>query len=120
MPISEVPPGTVVRVPFPHTGTETRQRRPALVVANTGPQAQPFLLWALMITSATHRPWLGDVAIPDHEAIGLPIPSVIRTAKVATVEITRVDPLGTIDPTTLASVRAEVSRRLDLAARAAE
>ena len=31
-------PGTAVRVPFPHTDAETRQRRPALVIATTGPE----------------------------------------------------------------------------------
>lgn len=114
MPTFDPRPGTVVSVPFPHTGTETRQRRPALVIAGTGPEEEPFLIWALMITSAAHRPWRGDVAIPDPAAIGLRIPSVIRTAKVATVEIARADPLGTIDPETLSLVHTELSRHLGL------
>ena len=114
MPTFDARPGAVVSVPFPHTGTETRQRRPALVVARTGPEDEPFLLWALMITSAAHRPWLGDVAISNPAAIGLLIPSVIRTAKIATIEIARAEPLGTLDPETLSSVRAEIGRRLSL------
>jgi mRNA interferase MazF len=114
MPISDAPmaPGTAVRVPFPHTDAETRQRRPALVIATTGPEKEPFLLWVLMITSAAHRRWNGDVDIPDPASIGLLIPSVIRTAKIATVEIARADALGEIGAETLASVRAAVGRRL--------
>jgi mRNA interferase MazF len=112
MPTFDARPGTVVSVPFPHTGTETRQRRPALVLARTGPEEEPFLLWALMITSAAHRPWRGDVPISDPEAVGLRIPSVIRAAKIATIEIARAEPLGTIDPETLSSVRAEIRRCL--------
>jgi mRNA interferase MazF len=116
MPISDgLPgPGTAVRVPFPHTDAESRQRRPALVIATAGPEEEPFLLWVLMITSAAHRRWGGDVEIPDPAAIGLLIPSVIRTAKIATVEIARADPLGEIATETLDAVRAHVGRRLGL------
>lgn len=116
MPTSDIRlgPGTAVRVPFPHTDAETRQRRPALVIATTGPEDEPFLLWVLMITSAAHRRWSGDVEIRDPASIGLLIPSVIRTAKIATVEIARAGPLGAIDEATLAAVRAELARRLGL------
>lgn len=107
-------PGTAVRVPFPYTDAESRQRRPALVIAKAGPEEEPFLLWVLMITSAAHRRWSGDVEIPDPASIGLLIPSVIRTAKIATVEIARADPLGEIAPETLAAVRSELARRLSL------
>ena len=103
-----------MRVPFPHTDAETRQRRPALVIATAGPDEEPFLLWVLMITSAAHRRWSGDVEIPDPASIGLLIPSVVRTAKIATVEIARADPLGEIGAETLNAVRALVARRLDL------
>jgi mRNA interferase MazF len=116
MPTSDVGPrpGTAVRVPFPHTDTETRQRRPALVIATTGPEDEPFLLWVLMITSAAHRRWSGDVEILDPASLGLLIPSVIRTAKIATVEIARADPLGEIDAQTLAAVRVEVRSHLGI------
>jgi len=39
-----------------------------------------------MITSAENRIWSGDVPIRDLAAAGLPAPSVIRTAKIATIE----------------------------------
>ncbi len=103
-----------VRVPFPHTDAEPRQRRPGLVIATSGPDAEPFLVWVLMITSAAHRRWAGDVEIPDPASIGLLIPSVIRTAKIATLEIARADPLGEIAAETLDAVRAHVAHRLGL------
>jgi mRNA interferase MazF len=114
MPISDLRPGTVVRVPFPHSDTEGRQRRPALVVATAGPDAEPFLLWTLMITSAAHRRWIGDIDLPDPASVGLLIPSVIRTAKVATVEIARAAALGEIDADTLQAVRTVMGQRLAL------
>jgi mRNA interferase MazF len=116
MPTSDVllEPGTAVRVSFPHTDAETRQRRPGLVIAATGPAEAPFLLWVLMITSAAHRRWTGDVEIPDPASIGLLIPSVIRTAKIATVEIARADPLGEVAAETLEAVRQHLRRGLGL------
>jgi mRNA-degrading endonuclease toxin of MazEF toxin-antitoxin module len=116
MPTSDarLAPGTAVRVPFPHTDADARQRRPALVIATTGPETAPFLLWVLMITSAAHRRWSGDVEVPDPASIGLLIPSVIRTAKIATVEIARADPLGQIAAETLDHVRARVGQTLGI------
>jgi mRNA interferase MazF len=101
-------------VPFPYSDAETRQHRPALVVAQAGQDAEPFLLWVLMITSAENRGWAGDVAIPDAAAAGLPIPSVIRTAKIAALDIGRAEPRGRVAPETLIEVRAELARRLGL------
>src|SRR5208337_3763176 len=76
----------VIRVPFPYTDRPVRQRRPALVIAVLGMQAQLRLLWVLMITSAENRGWPGDVALADLPATGLPAPSLVRTEKVASVD----------------------------------
>jgi mRNA interferase MazF len=116
MATSEVryPAGTVVQVPFPYTDAETKQHRPALVVATAGEGAEPFLLWVLMITSAAHRRWPDDVVIPDLVKAGLPAPSVIRTAKIATIDCGRARVLGRIDPATLAETLALVGLRLCL------
>lgn len=107
-------PGTVARVPFPYTGAETRQHRPALVVATTGSEDVPFLLWVVMITAAENRPWTGDVAIPDFAAAGLPIPSVVRSAKIATIDLARAEARGQVAPETLAAVRSAIAHRLGL------
>jgi mRNA interferase MazF len=77
--------GNVVWVPFPHVEDGSLHPRPALIVA-TGLGPAGTLCWALMITNARRQSWPGDVAIGDHAAVGLPIPSKVRTAKIATLE----------------------------------
>jgi mRNA interferase MazF len=71
----------IVKVPFPYTNRPIQQHRPALVVARLHHPGMPELLWVLMITSATHRRWPGDV-----EIAGLPAPSIVRCTKIATIE----------------------------------
>jgi len=80
-----ISPGDVVWVPFPHVKDASLHPRPALIVA-TGLGPAGALCWALMITNAKRGNWPGDVLIADHAAVGLPIPSKIRSAKVATLE----------------------------------
>ncbi len=84
MPIFKI--WDVIKVPFPYTDRPVRQRRPALVVAAGGMQEDHGLVWALMITSAENRGWCGDVEITDLNMSGLPAPSLVRTAKIATLE----------------------------------
>jgi mRNA interferase MazF len=76
----------VVKVPFPYTDRPVRQHRPALVVAAGKLEAAHGLLWVLMITSATNRGWADDVLISNLKTAGLPAASVIRCAKIATIE----------------------------------
>lgn len=84
----------VVKVPFPYTDRPARQRRPALIVAADGLQQDHGLLWVLMITSAGNRGWPGDVEVMDLAGAGLPAPSVIRTAKIATIEAKVAERIG--------------------------
>lgn len=100
--------GDVVRVPFPYTDRATRQHRPALVVSATELQSQHDLLWVLMITSAENRGWPGDVPIANLAKAGLPVPSVVRTAKIATIQARDADRLGAVD----ARVRGTIMNRL--------
>lgn len=102
-------PGDVVTVPFPYTDRSTRQRRPALVVSSNGLQAQHGLLWVLMITSAENRGWPGDVAITNLVGAGLPAASVIRTAKIATIEARDAEFRGKITPRAMAGVARNLS-----------
>ncbi len=109
----DVVPGDVIKVPFPYTDARTTARRPALVVAHSGPAENPaLLLWALMITSAENRFWPDDVAIDDLASAGLPAPSVVRCAKIATLDAARAEPLGRLAPDTFAAVRATLAARL--------
>jgi mRNA interferase MazF len=51
-----------------------------------------------MITSAANRGWPGDVPVTNLAAAGLPAPSVIRTAKIATIEASYATRLGKVSP----------------------
>jgi mRNA interferase MazF len=96
--------GDIVRVPFPYTDRETRQRRPALVVSSGPIGEDDALLWVVMITSAENRTWPGDVTIPRHLQAGLPAPSVVRTLKIATIEKRFAERLGKVSLLTLKTV----------------
>ncbi|MGH7581791.1 MAG: type II toxin-antitoxin system PemK/MazF family toxin [Gemmatimonadales bacterium] len=82
-------PFDVVVVPFPFSDRLAEKRRPALVVS-TRSLARFGVIWLIMITSADNPSWSCDVAIPDLERAGLPAPSVVRPAKIACVEFSRV------------------------------
>lgn len=84
----------LVKVPFPYTNRPVQQRRPALVVAVPDAPGAPELLWVLMVTSAANRGWPGDVAVSDLAATGLPAPSVVRSAKIATIEAQDAEQIG--------------------------
>lgn len=84
MPIFEQ--GDVVKVPFPYSDRPVRQFRPALVISTGGIEERHGLLWVAMITSARNRGWAGDIRIENLARAGLPAPSVVRGAKIATIQ----------------------------------
>lgn len=100
--------GDVVKVPFPYTDRATRQFRPALVVSAGEIEDAHGLLWVVMITSAENRGWLGDVRVGNLAAAGLPVPSLIRTAKIATIDASDAARLGKVP----AELFRQVARRL--------
>jgi mRNA interferase MazF len=104
--------GDVVKVPFPYTDRATRQSRPALVVAAGDLEDVHGLLWVVMITSAENRRWPGDLAIVDLSVAGLPAPSVIRTAKIATIEASDATRIGRIVPSLYRRVSSRLSENL--------
>jgi mRNA interferase MazF len=98
--------GAIVRVPFPYTDRDTRQRRPALVVSDGNLGRDRGLVWVVMITSAANSRWPDDVLIDhDHAALGLPVPSLIRPAKIATIDAAAADRIGMLDEGRMAAVR---------------
>jgi len=107
--------GDVVKVPFPYTDRSTRQFRPALVASLGGIEAAHGLLWVVMITSAENRGWPGDVAIGNLAMAGLPVPSVIRTAKIATIEAADAEKLGKVSRALFGQVAGHLQRELGLA-----
>lgn len=84
----------IVKVPFPYTDRPIRQYRPALVVAAGQVASAHGLLWVLMITSADNRRWRDDVPVSDLAASGLPAPSMVRCAKIATIETRDAERIG--------------------------
>lgn len=80
----------VVVVPFPYADRLAEKKRPALVVSNPKLEAEYGLVWLAMITSASNRRWSCDVEIADIAMSALPAPSLIRPAKIATVDRTRI------------------------------
>lgn len=86
----------IIKVPFPYTNRPVRERRPAVVVAANGIQPEHGLLWVLMITSAENHGWPGDVLVSNLSVAGLPAESVVRTAKIATIEIKEAERIGSL------------------------
>ena len=73
------------------------------------------LLWVVMVTSAANRRWPDDVTlVDDYRACGLPAPSLIRTAKIATIDCAAAEPLGKLDYKRLSEVTAAIRRTLAL------
>ncbi len=70
------------------------------------------LLWVMMITSAANRGWPGDVPVNNLAAAGLPVPSVIRTAKIATIEATDAAKLGKVPPALFRRVAGQMQKIL--------
>jgi mRNA interferase MazF len=108
--------GDVVKVPFPYTDRATRQSRPALVVSAGGLEKAHNLLWVIMITSAENRGWPDDVAVNNLSLAGLPAPSVIRVAKIATIDASDATKLGKISAALVKQVLGGIGRELGLVA----
>jgi mRNA interferase MazF len=106
--------GDIVKVPFPYTDRSTRQSRPALVVSIPSLEDAHGLMWVVMITSAENRGWPGDIVITALSRAGLPAPSVIRPAKIATIDASDATKLGTISAAMIQQVLDRVGRTLGM------
>jgi mRNA interferase MazF len=80
----------VVVVPFPYTDRLAEKRRPAVVVSVPDVSTKYGLVWLLMVTSAHNPGWDCDVLVSDLKAAGLPSPSRVRPAKIATADAARI------------------------------
>jgi len=54
----------------------------------------------------------GDVPVRDLKRGGLPVASIVRTAKLATIEANGADGLGALSPASLAAVLEKIQREL--------
>jgi mRNA interferase MazF len=107
-------PGDVVKVPFPYTDRSTRQSRPALVVSSASLQEAHNLVWVVMITSAENRGWPSDVSITALGRAGLPVASVIRPAKIATIDAADATKLGSVSESQLRKVIDSIGKELQM------
>lgn len=106
--------GDVIKVPFPYTDRSTRQSRPALVVSTAPLEDSHRLVWVVMITSAENRGWSGDVPVSDLSLAGLPAPSLIRTAKIATIDAADATKLGEVSAASFRKVIKAIGRNLSV------
>ena len=85
-------PGEVALVRFPFTDLASAKKRPALVLARTTRSPRNRLATVAMITSQVEALKLdGDVLLADWKAAGLLHPSLLRLAKVATIDEQLID-----------------------------
>ncbi len=99
--------GDVVLVRFPFADLTTAKKRPALVLAGTARSARYRLATVAMITSQVEALKLdGDVLLADWKSAGLLHPSLLRLAKVATLDAELVDrTIGTLSSTDVGATR---------------
>jgi mRNA interferase MazF len=71
-------PFEIVEVPFPFSDQKTTKRRKALVISNEEFQSKNNALILIMITSATHSHWVGDINIEHWQTAGLKKPCIAR------------------------------------------
>jgi mRNA interferase MazF len=98
----------VVTVDFPYADLLVSRKRPALVLANYAVHARFSVAWVLMITSARHSRWPGDVAVTDLAGAGVSRPCFVRTEKIATIDSRFIGLIGSLAP----ADRADVARQL--------
>src|SRR5690348_5633305 len=89
-------PWDILKVPFPYHARPVLEYRPALVIAAGRLETTHGLLWVVMITSANNMSWPFDVPITDLRGAGLPAPSVVRCAKLATIAASDVQKIGVL------------------------
>jgi mRNA interferase MazF len=62
-----------------------------------------------MITSATHQRWSDDIAVSDLLMAGLPAASIVRVAKIATIEAREAERIGCLSVADRPAVRAQIA-----------
>jgi mRNA interferase MazF len=89
-------PWDVLKIPFPYNARPVFEYRPVLVIAGGRLESAHGLLWVVMITSGNNAAWPADVPITDLRSAGLPAPSVVRCAKVATIAASEGQKIGVL------------------------
>lgn len=92
-------PFLVVAVPF--VERQAQKNRPAVVISAARVSATYGLVWLAMVTSQDNAAWPSDVPVHDLQRAGLPKPSVVRPAKIATAEVQWCEARGRLDERTI-------------------
>jgi mRNA interferase MazF len=103
----------VARVAFPFADSPIHRNRPALVISTPDVHERFGVLWVLMITSAERTRWPGDITISDLAEAGLPVPCVVRTEKIATIDTRFAELAGRLSEQDRADVVRSLRRLLD-------
>jgi mRNA interferase MazF len=104
--------GNIVLVAFPYADSNAKKFRPALVISGKALHKRHGICWVAMITSAENQPWDGDIALPAGKLSGLDKPSVIRPAKLATLDLDKMEKIGAVSAAILTNVRRFLSDAL--------
>jgi len=82
--------GDVLILPFPYSDRLAEKRRPAVVISKPLLERRHGVVWVAMITSDRGGRRTDDTPISDLRRAGLPAASLVRPAKLATIEPARV------------------------------
>ena len=96
MPMPAFEPWDVLKIPFPYHAQPAFEYRPVLVIAGGRLESAHGLLWVVMITSANNASSPAEVPITDLRSAGLPAPSVVRCAKIATIAASDAQKIGVL------------------------
>jgi len=79
-----------VVVPFPYSDQATDKVRTAVVLSSQRQMQGTGVCYLAMVTSAANPRWPGDVPVSNLRGAGLPAPSVVRPAKIMTLNDSRI------------------------------
>ena len=101
--------GDVIVTAFPFAEGTEMKIRPAVVYGGPWDIGDISVCWVLMITSSLRPRWVGDIEITNAHLAGLPKTSLIRTLKIACIDVRSIiQKIGSLDEQTFNATQEEV------------